>query len=176
MKFTSVPLGGAHLVELEPVADERGFFARSWCAEEFRSYGLNPALAQCSLSFNKRKGTLRGMHYQAEPHAEVKLVRCTSGVIYDVILDLRPASPTYCKWFAIELTAANRRMLYIPAGIAHGFQTLADDTEVFYQMSVNYHPESARGVRWNDPLFAIEWPVRDLIISERDRSFPDHTP
>ena len=176
MKFTSVPLGGAHLVELEPVADERGFFARSWCAEEFRSYGLNPALAQCSLSFNKRKGTLRGMHYQAEPHAEVKLVRCTSGVIYDVILNLRPASPTYCKWFAIELTAANRRMLYISAGIAHGFQTLADDTEVFYQMSVNYHPESARGVRWNDPLFAIEWPVRDLIISERDRSFPDHTP
>jgi dTDP-4-dehydrorhamnose 3,5-epimerase len=176
MKFTSVPLGGAHLVELEPVADERGFFARSWCAEEFRSYGLNPGLAQCSLSFNKRKGTLRGMHYQAEPHAEVKLVRCTSGVIYDVILDLRPASPTYCKWFAIELTAANRKMLYIPEGIAHGFQTLADDTEVFYQISVSYHPESARGVRWNDPLFAIEWPVRDLILSERDRSFPDHTP
>jgi dTDP-4-dehydrorhamnose 3,5-epimerase len=176
MKFNSVPLGGAHLVELEPVADERGFFARSWCAEEFRSYGLNPGLAQCSLSFNKRKGTLRGMHYQAEPHAEVKLVRCTSGVIYDVILDLRPASPTYCKWFAIELTAANRKMLYIPEGIAHGFQTLADDTEVFYQISVSYHPESARGVRWNDPLFAIEWPVRDLILSERDRSFPDHTP
>ena len=176
MKFTSVPLGGAHLVELEAVADERGFFARSWCAEEFRSYGLNPALAQCSLSFNKRKGTIRGMHYQAEPHAEVKLVRCTSGVIYDVILDLRPASPTYCKWFAIELTATNRKMLYVPEGIAHGFQTLADDTEVFYQISVSYHPESARGVRWNDPLFAIEWPVRDLILSERDRSFPDHAP
>jgi dTDP-4-dehydrorhamnose 3,5-epimerase len=176
MKFTSVPLGGAHVVELEPVADERGFFARSWCAEEFRSYGLNPALAQCSLSFNKRKGTLRGMHYQAEPHAEVKLVRCTSGAIYDVILDLRPASPTYCKWFAIELTAANRKMLYIPEGIAHGFQTLADNTEVFYQISVSHHPESARGVRWNDPLFSIEWPVRDLILSERDRSFPDRRP
>lgn len=174
MKITPLPLGGAHLVELEPVADERGFFARTWCAEEFRTYGLNPSLAQCSISFNKRRGTLRGLHYQAEPYAEAKLVRCTAGAIYDVILDLRPASDSCRKWFAVELNATNRTMLYIPEGLAHGFQTLADDTEVFYQMSVNYHPESARGVRWNDPLFGIEWPVPDPTISQRDRSFPDH--
>jgi dTDP-4-dehydrorhamnose 3,5-epimerase len=176
MKLTRLPLGGAHLVELEPVADERGFFARTWCAEEFRSYGLNSKVAQCSISFNRCRGTLRGVHYQAEPHAEAKLVRCTAGVIYDVILDLRPLSVTYLKWLAVELTAANRKMLYIPEGLAHGFQTLTDNTEVFYQMSVDHHPEDARGVRWNDPIFGIEWPVHDPIISQRDLSYPDHKP
>jgi dTDP-4-dehydrorhamnose 3,5-epimerase len=174
MKITQLPLGGAHLVELEPVTDERGFFARTWCAEEFHTYGLNSSLAQCSISYNKCRGTLRGLHYQAEPHAEVKLVRCTAGAIYDVILDLRPASDTYRRWFAVELTATNRKTLYIPEGLAHGFQTLVDDAEVLYQMSVNYHLESSRGVRWNDPLFGIEWPVHDPTISQRDRSFPDH--
>jgi dTDP-4-dehydrorhamnose 3,5-epimerase len=176
MKLTRLPLGGAHLVELEPVADERGFFARTWCAEQFRSYGLNPNVVQCSISFNRRRGTLRGVHYQVEPHAEAKLVRCTAGVIYDVILDLRPPSVTYLKWLAVELTAANRKMLYIPEGLAHGFQTLTDNTEVSYQISVDHHPEAARGVRWDDPIFGIEWPVRDPIISQRDRSFPDHKP
>jgi dTDP-4-dehydrorhamnose 3,5-epimerase len=176
MKLTRLPLGGAHLVELEPVADERGFFARTWCAAEFRSYGLNSKVAQCSISFNRRRGTLRGVHYQVEPHGEAKLVRCTAGVIYDVILDLRPPSVTYLKWLAVELTAANRKMLYIPEGLAHGFQTLTDNTEVFYQISVDHHPEAARGVRWNDPIFGIEWPVRNPIISQQDRSFPDHKP
>jgi len=174
MKTTRLPLGGAHLVELEPVADERGFFARTWCAEEFRTYGLNSNLAQCSISFNKHRGTLRGLHYQAEPYAEAKLVRCTAGAVYDVILDLRPASDTCHKWFAVELNATNRTMLYIPEGLAHGFQSLGDDTKVFYQISVNYHTESARGVRWNDPLSGIEWPVPDPTISQRDRSFLDH--
>jgi len=174
MKITRIPLGGAHLVELEPVADERGFFVRTWRAEEFRAYGLNSNLAQCSVSFNKLRGTLRGLHCQAEPYAKAKFVRCTAGAIYDVILDLRPASDTCRKWFAVELNATNRTMLYIPEGLAHGFQTLADDTEVFYQMPVNYHPESAHGVRWNDPSFGIEWPVPDPTISQRDRSFPDN--
>jgi dTDP-4-dehydrorhamnose 3,5-epimerase len=176
MKFIRVPLEGAFVVEIEPVVDQRGFFARTWCAEEFRSHGLDPRLAQCGFSFNKRKGTLRGMHYQAEPHAEVKLIRCFAGAIYDVILDLRPASPSYCKWFGVELTASNGKMLYVPEGFAHGFETLADDTQVFYQMSVPYRPELARGVRWNDPLFDIQWPHRDAILSERDRSFPDYKP
>lgn len=164
------------MVELEPAADERGFFARAWCAEEFREHHLNPALAQCSISFNHRRGTLRGMHYQEAPHREAKLVRCTAGAIYDVIVDLRRASPTYCKWFAVELTAANRKMLYVPEGFAHGFQTLADQTEVFYQISEKYRPESSRGVRWNDPLFGIDWPIPAPILSPRDRAFADHTP
>lgn len=176
MKLTSVPLPGAYLIELEPVVDERGFFARSWCSEEFRLHGLNANLAQCGVSFNTRRGTLRGMHYQDDPHPEAKLVRCYSGAIYDVILDLRRASPANCKWFAVELTAANRKMLYVPEGVAHGFQTLTDGAEVFYQISESYRPECARGVRWDDPLFGIEWPVRDPIMSQRDRTFPDHTP
>jgi dTDP-4-dehydrorhamnose 3,5-epimerase len=155
MKLIGVSLPGAYVIELEPIVDERGFFVRTWCTEEFRSQGLNPNLAQCSLSFNERRGTLRGMHYQAEPHAEAKLVRCCSGAIYDVILDLRRASPTYCKWIAVELTAANRKMIYVPEGVAHGFQTLPDGTEVFYQISESHRPECARGVRWDDPLFGI---------------------
>jgi dTDP-4-dehydrorhamnose 3,5-epimerase len=176
MKFTNVPLPGAYLIELEPLIDERGFFARSWCSEEFRVHGLSAILAQCSISLNTRKGTLRGMHYQDHPYAEVKLVRCCAGAIYDVVLDLRPKSSSYCKWFAVELSAANRKMLYVPEGFAHGFQTLADDTEVFYQVSKSYRSEYARGVRWDDPLFGIHWPIGEPIISERDRSFPNHAP
>jgi dTDP-4-dehydrorhamnose 3,5-epimerase len=176
MKLSSISLPGAYMIELELIVDERGFFARAWDAQEFSSQGLNPNLAQCSLSFNKRRGTLRGMHYQAEPHAEAKLVRCCSGAIYDVILDLRRPSPTYCKWFAVELSAANHKMIYVPEGFAHGFQTLTDGAEVFYQISESYRPECARGVRWDDPLFGIEWPIRDPILSERDRIYPNHTP
>jgi dTDP-4-dehydrorhamnose 3,5-epimerase len=176
MKFTSTPLSGAYIVEPERVADERGFFARSWCAEEFRSHGLSGSLTQCSISYNTKRGTLRGMHYQAQPHAEAKLVRCTAGAIYDVILDLRTGSPSNCKWFAVELTATNHTELYIPKGFAHGFQSLGDDSEVFYQISESYRSELSRGVRWNDPAFAIEWPIADPVLSERDRSLPDYTP
>lgn len=174
MKFISLPLMDAYTIELEPTVDERGFFARTWCAQEFKLRGLNPNLAQCSVSFNRQKGTLRGLHYQNEPYPEAKLVRCCSGSIYDVILDLRPTSPSYREWFAVELTAANHKMVYVPQGFAHGFQTLADETEVFYQISESYRPELAGGVRWDDPQFAIKWPVREPIISERDRTFVDH--
>jgi dTDP-4-dehydrorhamnose 3,5-epimerase len=176
MRLIPIPLGGAYLMELELVADERGFFARTWCADEFRQLGLNAKLAQCSISSNTRRGTLRGMHYQAEPYAEAKLVRCCSGAIYDVIVDLRPSSPTYCKWSAAELSSANRKMLYVPEGFAHGFQTLVDNTEVSYQISAAYQPEYARGVRWNDPAFGIAWPISHPILSARDRAFADHTP
>jgi dTDP-4-dehydrorhamnose 3,5-epimerase len=164
------------VIEIEPIADDRGFFARTWDAEEFKLLGLNPKLAQCSLSFNQRKGTLRGMHYQDEPYPEAKLVRCCAGAMYDVLVDLRSTSPTYCKWFAVELTAANCKMLYAPEGVAHGFQTLVDATEVFYQVSEIYRPEHSRGVRWNDRMFGIEWPIRDPILSERDQAFPDFKP
>lgn len=173
MKFSPTALAGACIIDIEPVPDERGFFARSWCREEFARHGLNPDLAQCSISFNKKRGILRGMHYQAKPHEETKVVRCTRGAIYDVILDLRPESPTFRKWIAVELSVDNRRMLYIPAGLAHGFQSLTDDTEVFYQISTPYHPESARGVRWDDPAFGIEWPVTEWVISDKDRQYPD---
>jgi dTDP-4-dehydrorhamnose 3,5-epimerase len=176
MKFIGIPLQGARIIEIEPVTDERGFFARTWDAQEFSSQGLNPNLAQCSVSFNKRKGTLRGMHYQEQPFAEAKLVRCCAGAIYDVIVDLRRASPTHRKWIAVELSASNRKMLYVPEGVAHGFQTLTDEVEVSYQISEVYTPESARGVRWNDPLFAIHWPISDPIVSERDGTFPDYAP
>ena len=174
MKFIDTPLPGAYLVEPEAVVDERGFFTRTWCVEEFRSRGLNSNLAQCSLSSNARRGTLRGMHYQSEPYPEAKLVRCCAGAIYDVALDLRSSSPTYLKWFAAELTATNHKMLYVPEGFAHGFQTLVDASEVFYQISQAYRGESARGVRWNDPRFGIEWPVQNPILSPRDRAFADY--
>jgi dTDP-4-dehydrorhamnose 3,5-epimerase len=153
--------------------DERGFFARSWCEREFRENGLNPKLVQCSISYNERKGTLRGVHYQAPPYPEAKLVRCTKGSLYDVALDLRPDSPSYLRSTGVELTAANHRALYIPEGCAHGFLTLEESTEALYQMSEFYHPERARGVRWNDPAFGIVWPGVAEVISERDRSFPD---
>ena len=171
MKFNEIPLQGAYLIEPEPVVDERGFFARTWCAEEFRLHGLNSNLAQCSVSFNTRRGTLRGLHYQSAPHSEAKLIRCYTGAIYDVLLDLRPASPTYLQWFATELSAGDRRMLYAPEGFAHGFQTLLDDCEVFYQISRAYSPEHARGLRWDDPRFGIEWPIQNPILSPKDSAF-----
>lgn len=171
MKFIETRLKGAFLIELVPIADERGFFARSWCQQAFADRGLNSQLVQCNISFNRKKGTLRGMHYQVAPHEEVKLVRCTLGAIYDVIVDLRPDSATFREWLAVELTAENRRMLYVPVGFAHGFQTLVDNTEVFYQMSTFYHAESARGVRWDDPGFGIEWPEDKRVISDRDLQY-----
>lgn len=171
MRFTPLSVAGSYLVEPEPVEDARGFFARTFCSDEFAHHGLNPALVQCSVSYNRRAGTLRGMHYQQPPHAEAKLVRCTAGAIYDVVLDLRPDSPSYLRWDARELGADNRRAVYIPEGCAHGFLTLADASEVFYQMSAPYHPAAAAGVRWDDPAFSIEWPAADIIISERDGNF-----
>ena len=173
MIFTETPLKGAFVVEPEIIKDERGFFARTFCREEFTSRGLNPNVAQCNISFNSKKGTLRGMHYQAEPYAEVKLVRCTKGAIYDVIIDLRADSPTFKKWFAVELAAKDCKMLYIPEIFAHGFQTLEENTEVFYQMSEFYRPEYAGGVRWDDPAFGIEWPTGPRIIADKDRNHPD---
>ena len=173
MKFTPTKIAGVWLIEMERHEDERGWFARSWCAEEFAARGLNSQLAQCSVSFNKKKGTLRGMHWQAAPHAEAKLVRCTRGAIYDVALDLRPDSQTYRRWFATELTADNGRALYIPEGCAHGFQTLADDSEVFYQIAGAYHATSSRGVRWDDPVFGITWPdAAERHLSVRDQTYP----
>jgi dTDP-4-dehydrorhamnose 3,5-epimerase len=174
--FTETALSGAVIVDVEPHTDERGFFARSWCIREFAERGLNPSVVQCNVSGNTAKGTLRGMHYQVAPHAEVKLVRCTKGAIYDVIIDLRPLSPTFLQHVGVELTAANHRALYIPEGFAHGFMTLHDDSEVFYQMSAFYEPTAARGVRWNDPTFGISWPLPVSVISERDREYPDFKP
>lgn len=175
MKFTASRLQGAYVIDLEPIEDERGFFARSWCRHEFQSHGLNPELVQCNISFNRRQGTLRGMHFQEPPYGETKLVRCTRGVIYDVIVDLRPDSRTFGAWAGYELSADNRKMLYIPEGFAHGFQALEDSCEVSYQMSTFYHAPSARGVRWDDPAFGIEWPLRNPIVSDRDASYPDFT-
>lgn len=176
MRFTETTLAGAWVIDIEPREDERGFFARSWCREEFVRQGLDPRLVQCNISYNTRRGTLRGMHRQLAPHEEVKVVRCTRGAIHDVLLDLRPDSKTFCRWVAVELTEENRRMLYVPEGVAHGFQTLVDGTELFYQMSETYHGDLASGVRWDDPRFGITWPIADPIISERDASFPDFVP
>ena len=173
MIFTETKLAGAFVIELERREDQRGFFARTFCQQEFEAHGLKTQVVQCNVSFNKRKGTLRGMHYQAAPFAEAKLVRCTSGSIYDVIIDLRLASATFKQYFAVELSAENGRMLYIPEDFAHGFQTLRDDTEVSYQMAQRYSAEHARGVRWNDPAFGIEWPEGERIIIERDQNYPN---
>jgi dTDP-4-dehydrorhamnose 3,5-epimerase len=173
MTFHETKLRSVCEIHLEPKSDERGFFARSWCHNEFEGNRLNPKLVQCSISFNLRRGTLRGMHYQSEPYPETKLVRCTRGAIYDVIVDLRPHSSTFKEWIAVVLTAANRHMVYVPEGCGHGFLTLEDETEVFYQMSEFYQPESARGVRWNDPVFQIAWPGEPVVISERDRTYPN---
>ena len=172
MIFAETKLSGAYLITPERIEDERGFFARTFCAEEFRARRLVSTFVQCSVSFNTRKGTLRGLHYQAAPHAETKLVRCTMGAVYDVIVDLRPDSPTFRQWSAAELTADNRAMLYIPVGLAHGFQTLADVSEVLYQMDAPYNSASARGVRWNDPGLDIHWPLDIAVQSARDREFP----
>ncbi len=173
MIFTETHLKGAYIIDLELHKDERGFFGRSWCQQEFEEHGLNPRLAQCNISFNKQRGTLRGMHYQADPYPEAKLVRCTLGAAYDVIIDLRPHSVTFKRWLAMELTENNHRALYVPEGFAHGFQTLADHTEVFYQMSEFFHPEAVRGLRWNDPAFGVEWPIEILAISDKDKYYPD---
>jgi dTDP-4-dehydrorhamnose 3,5-epimerase len=174
--FEETQLPGAYLIDPQRLEDERGFFARTWCEREFSDHGLGERLVQCNISFNKKKGTLRGMHYQAHPHAETKLIRCTKGVIFDVIVDLRRDSPTYMRHIAVVLSAENRRMLYVPRGFAHGFQTLQDDTEVFYQMSEFYTPASARGFRWDDPAFRIAWPEDTRTVSLKDRSYPDFSP
>lgn len=173
MIFHETKLSGIFEIHLEPNCDERGFFSRTWCEKEFKNHGLNSTVVQCNVSFNVKKGTLRGVHFQGAPYGEAKVVRCTSGAIYDVVLDLRPLSTTFKKWISVTLTAANRHMLFIPEGCAHGFLTLEDNTEVSYQMSEFYHPESARGVRWNDPAFQIAWPEKIEVISERDRTYPD---
>lgn len=176
MKFIETELSGAYLIDPERLEDDRGFFARTFCQNEFEQHGLISDWVQCNISFNKRKGTLRGMHYQVTPHAEAKLVRCTMGSIYDVIIDLRPDSKTYLQWVSVELSAENRKMIYIPEGFAHGLQTLVDNTEVFYQMSKFYTPEYARAIRWNDPQFKIHWPEAERTISEKDQNIEDFDP
>ena len=173
MIFTETEVPGVFIIDLEQIEDERGFFARTWCRREFEARRLETRLAQCSVSFNKKKGTLRGMHMQRAPHAEAKLVRCTRGAVYDVALDLRPGSSAFKKWVAVTLTAENHRCAYIPEGVAHGFQTLEDDTEVLYQISEFFEPQYAFGVRWNDSAFGIRWPEASRIISTRDRDYPD---
>lgn len=174
MIFTETKLPGVFLVEPERFEDERGFFAQSWTQRDFEGRGLDARLVECNISYNKRRGTLRGMHFQTAPHAQGKLVRCTAGAIYDVAIDLRPTSPTFKQWMAAELTARNRLMLFVPEGFAHGYQTLEDETEVFYQVTDVYAPEYAGGVRWNDPAFGVRWPdVGERVINERDRTYPD---
>jgi dTDP-4-dehydrorhamnose 3,5-epimerase len=176
MIFTETKLKDAYVIDLEPIEDERGFFARAWCEQEFEEHGLETRIAQCNVSHNRRQGTLRGMHFQTAPHEEVKLVRCTRGGIYDVIIDLRPDSPTHKQWLGVELTAENRRGLYVPKGFAHGYQTLTEDSEIFYQVSQVYTPDAASGVRWNDPAFDIEWPDPEgARLSDQDRSWPDYS-
>ncbi len=171
MIFTESPLAGAFIVDIARSEDERGFFARSFCADEFTAQGLSGEMRQCSLSYNARRGTLRGMHFQTSPHEEEKLVRCTSGAVFDVIVDVRPQSPTRHRWFGAELTAANRRAVYIPRGFAHGFISLTDHAELFYMISVPFAPGFGRGLRWNDPVLGIEWPLSPAVVSERDADF-----
>lgn len=176
MRFLETDLPGAFVIELERHEDERGFFARSFCEKEFAAQGLAKSFVQCNVSYNRLRGTVRGMHYQAAPHQEAKLVRCTAGSIWDAIVDLRPDSPTHLEWTAVELSAESRRMLYVPERFAHGFQTLCDASEVFYQMSHPHVAEAGRGFRWTDPRFAIPWPIETRVISERDRNLPDFAP
>ena len=173
MRFTATALAGVYIIDLERFDDERGFFARSWCQDEFTRHQLDARLVQCNISFNLKRGTLRGLHYQIAPYEEAKVVRCTAGAIFDVVVDLRPAAPTFRQWLGVELTAQNHTMLYIPGGLAHGLQTLEDNTEVFYQMSEFYRPECARGVRWNDPAFKIKWPMSPAVISPKDQQYAD---
>jgi dTDP-4-dehydrorhamnose 3,5-epimerase len=178
VRFIETPFPGAWAIEPTRLADERGWFARTFDAEAFRMHGMNPEVVQCSASFNAKRDTLRGMHYQAAPHGESKLVRCVRGAVFDVAIDLRPDSPTYRRWHGVDLSAENGYALYIPAGLAHGFQTLTDDCEVLYQMGNPHVQEAARGVRFDDPAFGIVWPepAGELVISERDRSYPDFPP
>ncbi len=173
MIFHELEIPGAFLLEPERKEDRRGFFARTYCRHELEDRGLDPTVVQCNISVNKERGTVRGMHWQAAPYEEIKLVRCTMGAIHDVILDLRPDSPTFKKHYAVELDDESRTAIYIPAGCAHGFQSLVDGAEVFYQMSEFYYPESARGVRWNDPAFSIAWPLEVTVITDKDMEFPD---
>jgi dTDP-4-dehydrorhamnose 3,5-epimerase len=176
MRFRETAIPGAWVIDVEPAADERGMFARTFDAALFEERGLSPAVAQCSTSFNARAGTLRGLHYQADSHGECKLVRCTAGAVYDVLVDLRPGSPGHLRWEAFELSSENRRALYIPRGVAHGFQSLVDGSELLYMMDRRFVPSAARGVRWDDAGFGIDWPEppRARIMSERDRTFPDY--
>jgi len=176
MIFRKLPLAGAFLIELAPIGDERGFFARAWCRRELEEKGLETAIAQMNLSHNQSRGTLRGLHFQAPPHEEVKVVRVVRGEIWDVIVDLRPDSPTHLRHAAVILSAENRHALYVPRGVAHGFLTLADETEILYQISEFYKPEAARGYRFDDPTFAIPWPEPPTVISERDRTLPFYAP
>ena len=176
MKFTETPLKGAWTIDLEPRGDERGFFARAFCKNEFAEHGLKNQIAQANLSYNPRRATLRGMHYQIPPHAEVKIVRCTRGAIYDVIIDLRVGSPTQFEWFGVELSADNRTALYVPEGFAHGYQSLTEESEVFYLVTEFYAPGSERGIRWNDPRFGIRWPLPDPVLSPKDAAHPDYQP
>jgi dTDP-4-dehydrorhamnose 3,5-epimerase len=172
MRFTETPLAGAFLLDIEPREDDRGFFARTFCRREFEAHGLNPAVAQANTSFNRARGTLRGMHYQLPPAAESKLVRCTSGAVHDVIVDLRPESPTYLRHYGVELTAENRRQLYVPELFAHGFLTLTDGAEVSYQVGEFYTPGAERGIRWDDPALGIVWPIPVSVISDKDAAWP----
>lgn len=178
MRFEETPVAGAWVIELEPSVDERGLFARTFDAELFAERGLSAGLVQCSMSVNRLAGTLRGLHYQAEPHGECKVVRCTAGAAFDVIVDLRPDSPTYRAWHGVELSRESRRSVYVPRGVAHGFQTLEDGSELLYMIDVPFAPESVRGVRWDDPAFGVEWPDPPgaRVMSDRDRSFPDYVP
>jgi dTDP-4-dehydrorhamnose 3,5-epimerase len=177
MRFRELELPGAFLIALDRIEDERGFFARTFCRDEFAEHGLATEIVQANTAFNRRKGTLRGMHFQAAPHEEAKLVRCTRGAVYDVIVDLRRDSPTFTRWVSVELTVENDTMLYVPEGFAHGYQTLEDETETSYLMSQRYEPSAGRGVRWDDPAFGIEWPDEgDRTINERDRTWPDFSP
>lgn len=173
MIFTSTKLAGVFIIELEKIEDERGFFARAWCSDEFKRHQLNEMFVQCNLSFNKFKGTIRGLHYQVKPYEEAKLVHCIHGAIYDVIVDLRQSSVTYKQWIGVELNQNNRRALYVPEGFAHGFQTLTDNAEIFYQVSQFYAPKYERGIRWDDSIFHIEWPLPLSVISEKDRNYPN---
>lgn len=173
MIFTETKINGAFLIDPERIKDQRGFFARTWCQQEFRAHGISFQPVQCNISYNKKKGVLRGMHYQSSPYQEAKIIWCVKGAIYDVIIDLRPMSPTFTQHMAVLLNEGNGRMLYIPEGIAHGFQTLEDGTEIFYQMSEIFAQENAKGVLWNDPAFGIQWPDDERIISDRDKSYPE---
>lgn len=174
MIFEELPLGGAYVIHLQKYKDERGSFARAWCSREFESQGLKSQMVQANAAYNIRKGTLRGMHYQLSSHAEAKLLRCIRGAVYDVMIDLRPDSPTYRSWHGVELNDRSHKMVYVPEGFAHGYMTLADHTEVFYQVSEFYAPDAERGIRWNDPCFNIQWPVMEnMIISEKDKNWPD---
>ena len=174
MKFTPSKIPGAWVVDITPIADHRGFFATTWVPDAYQKQGIHPSLAQCNLAFNHKRGTLRGMHFQSAPHAQAKIVRCTRGALLDVIVDLRADSSTYCQWDAVELTADNRRMLFIPEGMAHGYITLVDEVEAYYHTSTPWAPKAESGVRWNDPAFDIRWPFEPVVISDKDASWPDY--